>query len=156
MKTLVLGLGNTMLTDDGVGICVVRAAAGRVQRGDLTFAEASMGGLRLLDVLIGYDRLILVDAIQTPGGTPGALSRLSPNDLRASLHSGCTHDVSLSGALTLGRCLGVALPTDEAIVILAIEAQDVLTFGESCTPAVAAAIPRAVEAVLAALQDSKH
>jgi len=155
LKTLILGLGNPILTDDGVGICVVRAMAAQCQRDDVTFAEASVGGMRLLDVIAGYDRVIMVDAIQTRDGTPGDIHRLHPNDLRVSLHSGSTHDLSLPGALALGRGLGLTLPDDEAIVIIAIEAEDVLTFGETCTSAVAAAIPRAVEVVLAELEDSR-
>ena len=151
MKTLVLGLGNPILTDDGVGIHVVRAAAAQCQRDDVTFAEASVGGLRLLDVIVGYERIIMVDAICTPDGKPGDIHRLHPNDLRASLHSGSTHDLSLPGALALGRGMGMVLPADEDIVIIAIETEDVLTFGESCTPAVTAAIPHAVKAVLAEL-----
>jgi hydrogenase maturation protease len=108
--------------------------------------------LRLLDTIAGYERVIMVDAIQTPGGKPGDIYRLRPNDLQASLHSGSTHDLSLSGALALGRSMGMALPDDESIFIIAIEVEDVLTFGETCTPTVAAAIPRAVEAVLADLE----
>jgi len=121
-------------------------------RDDVTFAEASVGGLRLLDTITGYERVIMVDAIQTHGGKPGDIHRLYPNDLRASLHSGSTHDLSLPGALALGRGVGMALPDDEAITIIAIEAEDVLTFGETVTPEVAAVIPRAVEAVLAELE----
>jgi hydrogenase maturation protease len=152
MKTLILGLGNPILTDDGVGIYVVRAAAARCQRDDVTFAEASVGGLRLLDTIVGYQQVIIVDAIQTRNGKPGDVYRLQPNGLRASLHSGSAHDLSLPGALTLGRRMGMALPDDRSISILAIEAEDVLTFGESCTPAVTAAIPRAVEAVMTRLE----
>jgi len=150
--TLVLGLGNPILTDDGVGIHVVRAVAARCRRDGVTFAEASVGGLRLLDVIAGYERVIMVDAMQTGEGQPGDIYRLHPNELRASLHSGSTHDLSLPGALALGRGMGMTLPNDEAIVIVAVEVEDVLTFGETCTPTVAAAIPRAVEAVLAKLE----
>ena len=151
MKTLVVGLGNPILTDDGVGIYVARAVAAQCQRDDVTFAEASVGGLRLLDVIAGYERVIMVDAIQTRDGKPGDIYRLHPNDLRVSLHSGSTHALSFPGALALGWGLGMMLPDDEAIAIIAIEVEDVLTFGETCTPAVAAAIPHAMEAVLAEL-----
>lgn len=152
MKTLVLGLGNTILCDDGVGILVVQEAAERCDRNDVTFTDASVGGMRLLDVISGYDRLILVDAIQTQGGKVGEIYRLGPNDLKVTLHSGSTHDLSLTGALALGRGMGMSLPADEGIVIIAIEVEEVLTFGEECTPAVAEAIPRAVEAVLAEME----
>lgn len=151
-RTVIIGLGNPILTDDGVGIHVVRAVAAQCQRDDVTFAEASVGGLRLLDVIAGYERVIMVDAIQTRDGKAGNLYRLHPSDLEASLHSGSMHDLSLPGALALGRGMGMVLPDDEAIVIIAIEAEDVLIFGEVCTPAVATAIPRAVEAVLAELE----
>ena len=157
-KTLVLGLGNPILCDDGIGIHVVRAVATQTSDIQLStanphFAEASVGGVRLLEIIAGYERVIIVDAIQSPDGKPGDVHRLRPGDLRASLHSGSTHDLSLTGALALGRGLDVALPADEDIVIIAVEAGDVLIFGEECTPAVAAAIPRAAEAVLAELGD---
>jgi hydrogenase maturation protease len=154
MKTLVLGLGNPILTDDGVGIHIVRAAAAhRSPLNDVTFAEASVGGLRLLDLLAGYDRVILVDAIQNRDGQPGKFYWLDPGDLGPSLHSGCTHDLSLVGALRLGRRLGMNLPGDRDLILLAVEVEDVLTLDESCTPAVARAIPQAAEAMLAELEE---
>lgn len=152
-ETLVLGMGNPILCDDGVGILVAQAVAARCPRNDVAFAEASVGGVRLLSVIEGYRRVIMVDAMKTPGGTPGELHRLCPNDLPASLHASSTHDVSLPGALALGRRLGMTLPEDEGLVIIGIEVEDVQTFGEECTPAVEEAIPRAVEAVLAELDD---
>jgi hydrogenase maturation protease len=152
LKTLVLGLGNPILTDDGIGIHVVRELMARSLPDNVTCAEASVGGLRLLEVIAGYERVILVDAIQTRNGKPGDIHRLHADDLRASLHAGSTHDLSLAGALRLGRSMGMALPEDKSIVIIAVEVEDVLTFDEKCTPAVAAAIPRAAEAVLAELE----
>jgi hydrogenase maturation protease len=156
LKTLVLGLGNPILADDGVGIHIVRAAAAQCSpTNGLTFAEASVGGLRLLDLLAGYDRVILVDAIQTRDGQPGEFYWFGPGDLHASLHSGCTHDLSLPGALKLGRCLGMNLPGDKDLTFLAVEAEDVLTLTETCTPAVARAIPHAAEALLFQLGGSQ-
>ena len=151
MKTLVLGLGNPILTDDGVGIHVVREVSTRSLPNNVTCAEASVGGLRLLEVIAGYERVIMVDAFQTPDGKPGDIHRLAASDLRASLHAGSTHDLSFPGALRLGRSMGMALPHDEAIVIIAVEVEDIWTFSEECTPAVAVTIPRVVEAVLAEL-----
>ncbi len=147
MKTLILGLGNPILTDDGIGIHIVREVAARSLPNNITCVEASVGGLRLLEVIAGFERVIIVDAIQTPDGQPGELHRLRVDDLQASLHAGSTHDLSLPGALRLGRSMGMALPDDDDILIFAIQVADPLTFGEECTPQVAAAIPRAVQAV---------
>jgi hydrogenase maturation protease len=150
-KTLVVGLGNPILTDDGIGIHVVRQLAARWDGDGVEFAEASVGGLRLLELIAGCDRLVLVDAIQTPDGTPGQIHRLAAGDLRSSLHAGSTHDFTFRGALAWGRQVGLALPADDAITIIAVEAEDVLTFGEALTPAVAAAVPHAAALALTAL-----
>jgi hydrogenase maturation protease len=180
----VLGLGNPILTDDGVGIHVARAVAARLGSDadladDVSFAEASVGGLRLLELLNGCERVILVDAIQTRDGSPGDIYRLSPGEplevaaargggpcseldrsssavhskSGSTMHSGSTHDLSLQGALGWGRQNGMVLPADDDILIVAVEAQDVLTFGEACTPEVAAAIPRAADLVLGLLKE---
>jgi hydrogenase maturation protease len=155
LKTVIVGLGNPILTDDGIGIHVIRAVKSRLAHAEisasssqLSLVEASVGGLRLLDILAGHGRAIVVDAIQTRDGEPGKVYRLHPNDLKASRHSGSTHDLTLSGALALGRRLGLDLPQDRDLVILAVEVEDVLTFGEECTPPVAAAIPGVAQMVL--------
>ena len=155
LKTLVLGMGNTILSDDGVGIYVVQELEKRLEREDVDFAEASVGGMRILDVVGGYERVIMVDAIQTQEGTPGEIYRLTPQDFNLSLHAGSSHDLSLPGALAFGRAMGLTLPEDEDFVIIAIEVEDVITFAETCTPAVQEAIPRAVSTVLAELELEK-
>ena len=152
MKTLVIGLGNPILTDDGVGVKVayaVRDALASAEQEAVTVTEAGVGGLRLMEMMVGYERVILVDAIQTPGGRPGVVSRLTLDDIASAAptqHSASTHDMNLPTALEMGRRLGLALP--DTIEILAVEAEDVVTFGETCTPAVAAAVPVATELVL--------
>ena len=148
MKTLVLGIGNPILRDDGIGIYVARAAEAAYDKDDVDFCEASVGGLRLLNVINGYERVIMVDAIMMRDGRPGDIYRMGPNELCASLHADCSHDMSLPVALALGRELGMVLPDDENFVILAVQVEDVINFGEECTPKVEAAIPRAVERVL--------
>jgi hydrogenase maturation protease len=151
VRTLVLGLGNPILTDDGVGIRVALKAKERCRRDDVTFAEASVGGMRLLDVIRGFDRLIMVDAIQTGEGRPGDIYRLRPDSSKVTLHTNSSHDLSLPGALALGRGMGMSLPKDSDIVIIAVEAEDVLSFGEECTPDVSVVIPCAVDVVLSEL-----
>jgi len=148
LGTLILGLGNPILTDDGVGIHVVRALAARLNhRPDVEVAEVSLGGLRLLEAVTGYERVILIDAIQTGEGKAGEVYRLAPADFQRCLHVSSSHDLDFGTALELGRQMGFSVPQE--IVIFAVEVEDVLTFGEQCTPQVQAAIPDVVEAVLA-------
>lgn len=148
VATLVLGLGNPILRDDGVGWRVVEEAARVAPAGVAEFDCVALGGLALMERLIGYKRAILVDAIRTDGGAPGSVYRLGPDDL-PTMHSNAIHDASLKDALALGRRLGAELPGE--ITIIAVEAVDVLNFGEALSPPVEAAVPAAVAAVLAVL-----
>lgn len=150
MKTLVLGLGNPILTDDGVGFQVARELEGRLNQNGVTVEESSLGGLSLLDLITGYDKAILIDAIQTSGGEAGEIYRLEMDDFDATRHAASPHDVNFATALELGKKLGLALPRE--IVIYAIEVEDVATFSEECTPKVAAAVPVCVEMIVRELE----
>ena len=173
MKTLIIGLGNPILTDDGVGVKVAQALAcafpahtfpegatsasvdqkfvapsGKVVP-QVTITEASVGGLRLMEIMVGYDRAILIDAITHGDGPPGTIRRMTLAELDAispTQHTASAHDTSLSTALAMGRRMGLALPTD--LTLFAVKVINVIDFADTPTPAVAAAIPRVVEAVI--------
>jgi hydrogenase maturation protease len=146
IKTLVLGLGNPILGDDGVGCRVAMALKDRLERPGVDVVEAGVAGLDLLEIFAGYDRAIIVDAIQTGQGTPGQIYRFGPGALASTRHAGTPHDVNLATALELGRRLALPLPSQ--IIILAIEVKDVTSFGEDCTAAVASAIPKCVRMII--------
>jgi hydrogenase maturation protease len=156
MATLVIGLGNPILTDDGVGVLVAHAveqdiAAGHA--GNVEVVEASVGGLRLMEMMAGYDRVILVDALFGDGSPPGTVQRLALKDLAAmtpTQHLASAHDATLETALEAGRRMGLALPED--VVVFAVAVQNIVDFGDQPTPAVRAAVPLAVRAVLAELR----
>jgi len=139
VKTLVLALGNPFLSDDSVGLHVARALDGRFNQQEITVMETSLAGLSLLDLLIGYDRAIIIDAIQTREGKVGQVYRLEPGALAATRHASTPHDINFATALELGNRLGLALP--QQITIFAVEVEDVTTFGDRCTRRVEEAIP---------------
>jgi hydrogenase maturation protease len=162
-RILVVGMGNPILTDDAVGIRLAtefarRLTSRRVEAPGLALSgptpphvdvidECSCGGLSLLDLVVGYDRLILLDAIKTREGIPGAWYELTAGDLRETLHMRNVHDVNLATALTLGRRLGLHVPSDAEIHIFAVEVDDVGSFGESMTPALEEAFLELVEEI---------
>jgi hydrogenase maturation protease len=148
-KTLVLGLGNPILRDDGVGWRVVEAARRKTVDERVEFDCVALGGLALMERLIGYDRAFLVDAIRGERGPAGSVYLLTLDDL-PTLHADAVHDASLKEALELGRRLGAHLPA--RISIVGVEARDVLDFGETLSPEVEAAVPAAVELLLAAIR----
>ena len=153
MKTLVLGLGNPILTDDGVGVRVAEQV--RVclpENAQVEVTEASVGGLALMEAMLGFERVILIDAIQQEGWVPGAIRRLSLEDLQRispTQHSASPHDASLATALQTGELLGLPLPRE--ITIFAVQVENVTDFSDQPTPAVASAIPQAAAAVLSEL-----
>ena len=154
-KTLIIGLGNPILGDDGVGWRVSQAVAAVLGEGNpaVDVDWLSVGGLSLMERLIGYERAIIVDSIQTEEGTVGEVSVFPLEALPdpAAGHTTAVHDASLQTALALGRQMGAALP--EEIMVVAVEAERVFDFSETLSPAVAAAISRATEAVLALLAE---
>jgi hydrogenase maturation protease len=160
MKTLVVGLGNPILTDDGVGVRVAHDVASMLAREDLhdvTVTEASVGGLRLMELMVGYDRAILIDAIVSSGSEPGAVLRLTLDDLHAisaTQHTASAHDTNLITALDAGTRMGLSLPKE--VVVFAVEANNVLDFGNEPTPAVAEAIPLVASEVLGELRDGSQ
>ncbi len=165
MKTILVGLGNPILTDDGVGVKIAyeveKALLPNIPK-DLTITEASVGGLRLMELLIGYDRVILVDAIiRRDNSRVGTVHHMTLDDLRnitPTQHSSSPHDTSLVTALDTGAIMGFHLPNEFSIY--AIEVENILDFSEDPTPAVAAVIPKVTAAILEELKslysDSDH
>jgi hydrogenase maturation protease len=153
MKTLVLGLGNPIFSDDGVGIRVVQEVGKKLNDPQVTVAETSEAGLNLLDSIVGYDRVIIIDAIQTKKGKAGQIYRMGPEDFSFAKHLSSPHQINLVTALELGKMLNLAMP--QKITIFAVEAKDVTNFSEKCTPEVEQAIPEVVKMVLEEL-NAKH
>ena len=154
MKTLILGLGNPMLGDDGVGWRVAEVCATRLRGAAHVEVDClATGGLSLMEHMIGYDRAILIDAITTGDQPDGAVYRFRMEELPNAYagHTGSAHDTSLQTALQLGDRMGAPLPA--SVMVVAIEAQRVYDFSETLSPAIAAAVPRAVEMVMQILHE---
>ena len=168
-KTLIVGLGNPILGDDGAGwqaaeqvrVCLPQAGLQQTNRPTGASPEntpsievdcLALGGLSLMERLIGYDRAILIDTILTGQAPVGTLSVVPLESItqRKAGHLSAAHDASLYEALEVGRTMGAHLP--EQITVVAIEAEHVYDFSENLTPPVAAAIPQAVQAVLQILE----
>ena len=151
MKTLVIGLGNPILGDDGVGWRVAEEVAGRTNgRSDVEVDCASLGGLSLMERLTDSERVVLIDSIFTGEKPVGTVSQFTLSDLPdlTSGHSASAHDTSLRNALNVGRGMEIPLPEDGNVIIVAIEAENVYDFSQELSPAVAAAVPLAVKTVL--------
>jgi len=147
-RTLVIGLGNPILTDDGAGIYAARAVADVLPPdADVDVIEVSCGGLTLMEAMIGYERVIVIDAFFDFRQPLGSVRVFDAGHLASTLNTASTHDADLQTALRVGRLMNASLPEDEAIQIVGITARDVLTFGETPNPEIVAAIPAATQVV---------
>jgi hydrogenase maturation protease len=141
----IFGLGNPILSDDAVGMVVARALHGEVADDQTDLVEASIAGLEVLDIISGYDKVIVIDAIRTRDGEVGDLYQLSADDLISTPRLASPHDVDFGLALRIGREFQHAMPDE--VVIYAIEVEDPYTFAEELTPRVAARVPEIVRTI---------
>jgi len=150
MKTIVVGLGNPLLGDDGVGWRVAEEVKQQLGNNSAVTVECySLSGLSLMEQLIGFDRVILIDSLNTGRYDQGDVVTFTLDSLEDLTygHSASAHDASLKTALVVGRSMGERLPADRDIHVVAIEAQHVYDFKEELTPAIAASVPVAVDKV---------
>jgi hydrogenase maturation protease len=145
---LVLCLGNALRRDDAVALHVAASLRAAPPPG-ATILESARAGLYLLDDMEGFDRVVVVDAVRTGVHPPGTVPALPLAAIHAP-EGPSPHAIGLPSALARARAAGAPVPSE--IEVVAIEVQEMDTVGEGLTPAVARAVPRAVEAARAACE----
>ena len=155
MKSIVIGLGNPILGDDGVGWKVAEEVQkqltslpfpkGEESQVDVEFL--SLGGISLMEHLIGYERAILIDAIASDQ-EPGSIITSKLNEMPdvSAFHITSIHDTSLQNALKLGEEMGADLP--KQVTVVGIATGQVYDFGEELSQPVAGAISKAAQIVI--------
>ncbi len=154
MKTLIVGLGNPILGDDGVGWKVAEEICKHLPDDLRVDVEClSLGGISLMEHLIGYDRVVIVDAFETDA-MAGSISVLKLSQLPnySAYHITSIHDTSLQKAMELGREMGAHLPED--VVIVGITTDRIRDFSEELSPPVARMVPCVVKIVLDLLKEN--
>lgn len=144
MNTLILGIGNPILSDDGVGIKIAQRL--KQENPELEVIEASESGVALLEHVVDCDKLIIIDSIKTEHGQPGELYKLGLEDLKPSGYFPSSHGVDMATAFELGKRLGIKVP--KYISIYAVEVKDNHTFAEGCTKEVEEKIPFIVKQII--------
>lgn len=148
MKTIVIGLGNPILGDDGVGWCVAEELRQQIKPEMKVDVDClSLGGISLMERLIGYERAILIDAFiseQEPGSI--TVSKLSELPNYSAFHIASVHDTSLQNAIKLGKSLGAKLPDD--VTVVGISAKYVYDFSEELSQPVSNSVQKATKIVI--------
>lgn len=153
MKTLVLGIGNVLLQDEGVGI----HALGELRRrfdidGDVDFLDGGTAGVELLRYLDGRDRILIVDAVAA-GHPPGTVFRVEGADVPRMFHLRISpHQIGLSDVLA------TALITDSLpgeMVLFGMEPAQ-MTMGLALTATAEASLGKLVDSVADELRRLGH
>ena len=153
MKTIIVGIGNPLLGDDGVGIHIVRTfQKTHIVPDEVVFDEAQTGGMNLLDVIRGYEQVILVDAVSLSHLSHGQVIRFRVDEL-PTVHSNNPHDASFMEALQLARAIGDQDVTND-ITIIGINLQHIpRDFCDCLSEEIKGSIPKAVDMINSELKN---
>ncbi|MEM2943490.1 MAG: hydrogenase maturation protease [Methanomassiliicoccales archaeon] len=145
-RILVLGLGSPIISDDSIGLRIADEI--RSHRFDnVEIRDASTSGLDLIELMLDFDYVIVVDGIITGISNPGSVFVFDEQNFSTTVRGANPHDVNIATAIRLGRMIEPErMP--KKIFFVAIEVVNTKTVGENLTPEVEASIPKAVEAVL--------
>lgn len=150
---VIVGLGNEIASDDGVGLHAATALATELRgRSDVEVVALPWAGFALLDVLRGRSCAVLIDGLTTGKHRPGAVVRLDEADLRGSVRLNSFHDINYPTVMALGRTMGWEMPDQVAIWGIEMVVSD--EFGEELTPVVSDAVATVVHEVLAFLKSA--
>lgn len=141
---VVLGVGNTLMRDDGIGVRAVRTLAETYRLpARVRVVDGGVGGLRCLSEFEGAAHLLIVDAVYGDK-PPGTIERLAPENLpERGVAVLSAHEIGVSQLLAVARMMGM-LPRTR---ILAVQVKETPAFGLELTPEIRNLLPRVVEAL---------
>ncbi|MCS6907887.1 MAG: hydrogenase maturation protease [Anaerolineales bacterium] len=143
--TLILGIGNPLYGDDGLGVRVAEILAKEKLPAGVVVEVAALDGVDLILRMEGWKRVILIDAVQM-GKRPGTWHCFKPEEVRliAEGQGFSLHEIGLASALELAQALG-RLPQE--VIIYGVEPQT-LEVREGLSPSVQSAIPEIIQHIL--------
>lgn len=151
-RVLVLALGNDLMADDGAALLVARNLEGELPP-EVVVREAGEVGMALLEELAGFEAALILDTVQTGKAPPGTVHRFTLDQLSPVL-APSPHWAGLPEVRTWAEAM--ELPFPRHVVVLAVEASDLLTVGGRLSPEVGASLDgwaaRAREEVASLLQ----
>lgn len=128
-KILVLGIGNEMLMDDGIGPKLVKKLQNFLPVSSIDYATSLVGGMETIEIMKGYKQAVIIDGIMTDENSPGTVLYMNYPFHKDTLHLSNAHDISFEMSVELARQLGIPFPDD--ICIIAVEIVEDRVFGES-------------------------
>lgn len=138
-------MGNPYRCDDTIGLKIAETLKKDIKNKMVTIKSGSIDGLAMLDEIIGFDKVILVDSISTKSGMPGDISKIELDSITSNSSLAASHTIDFITALRMGKKFGYKMP--EKIYVYAVEIKDNDTFSEECTEQVSTSIPEVVKRI---------
>ena len=132
MKTIILGIGNEILSDDGIGARIVNDLARQLSDQDLFYEKSATSGLDIIHMIQDYHKLIVIDGIYSANGHPGEVNCYNLENYPSTLHLDTFHDSHFRDVIDLAKKVGISVPGD--ILIITVEIVDDITFSHKLSP----------------------
>jgi hydrogenase maturation protease len=146
---LVLGVGNLLLRDEGLGVHVARRLMDMDLPLHVEVIDGGTAGLDLLEHIEGRKKVVLVDVVRG-GHPPGTIYRMTPEDMEDEPRSCLSlHDINVPDLLKVADMLGVEKPE---IVMIGIEPKDMDSADLELSPEIEAQVPKLIEVVMKEIQ----
>jgi hydrogenase maturation protease len=147
---LICGLGNPLLTDDAIGLLLLRKLSRRCHReirDRVDFIESQTGFMDLIEEFTGYKHLLIIDSIETQAEKPGTLILCEPGDFQGFSYRSyiSVHGLNFPTILQLSRVLGQSVP--ETCTIAGIAVTDCKRFGVKLSKELKHKVPELVTAL---------
>lgn len=152
-KVLIYGIGNSYRCDDTVGLKIAEILKKEIKNINVMIKSGSIDGLDMLDEIIGFDKVILVDSINTKSGIPGDIYKIELDSITSNPSLAASHTIDFITALRMGKKFGYNMP--ERIYVYAVEIEDNTTFSEDCTEKILASIPEIVKRIKMEIADDQ-
>ena len=152
MRTIIIGLGNKLFGDDGAGIAVAEKLREFINTNRaIEITTSSLGGLRIIDLLSGFDKAVIVDSIITGQHPPGYIQKWNYEEMINSTRMVSFHDVNFATAVKFAEHLNIPMPTE--ISVYTIEVRNVESFSESLTPKIKDAVDLCAQRILVEINE---
>lgn len=142
LKTLFLGIGNTIRGDDGIGIYIAEEIKKKLvnKKNNITVISTETAGLNLLELIVGYSKLIIIDSIKVSTDSElGQVYKLNVNRFNLANYYPGSHDIDFSMLFRIGKKFKIKLPKE--IKIYGVGIYSVKGFKRKCNPQLINMIP---------------
>jgi hydrogenase maturation protease len=148
---LILGIGNEMLMDDGIGPKLVRKLQNFLPVSGIDYTTSLLGGMETIEIIKGYQKVIIVDGVMTGENPPGTVLCMKYPTHRNTLHLSNYHDISFEMSIQLARKLD--LPVPDEICIIAVEIVEDRVFGQKLSAPVQKTYSNVFSSVVSIVQE---